>query len=199
MTMKLIAELTTELKKYEARRIADSLETDYFPHDLLRVCGYDFKTCSLAAYRLIAEIYSPHSGNRARCMDDVKKFLGVPESYSISGPLTGPVYLPVSYCGHIGWDRIFRINRCAFSSSDSIIGVGDGYSGRCIEPELIRPLKGLTPAGYHEGWTLFKLDPDTTDDQTAMLALRLEKNFRLRFVHFPHDSFPVTLFDWNDC
>lgn len=199
MTAKLTAELPTELKKYEARRIAGALETDYLPHDLLRVCGYDFKTCSLAAYLLIAEIYSPHHGDDSRSPGDVKAFLGISRDYDIQSPLTGPLYLPVSYCGHIGWERIFRINRCAFSSSDSIIGIRDGDSGRFIAPELIRPLKGLITEGYHDGWTLLKLDPDTTDDQTAMLALLLEKNFHLRFAHFPHNSSPVILLDWNDC
>lgn len=95
----------------------------------------------------------------------------------------------------IGYDRLFRINRCAFSSPDSVIGFGKFAPGFELPFKI---LKGLKFIGRSGGWTFFKLDPESTDDMTAMLLLPLEKNFEIEFAHFPHDGEKQIIFRWID-
>lgn len=192
-----ISSMSASQKIYEAESIFASLGKR-FPHEnLLSRCGYDFKTCSMVAYMLAAELYAAESG-RAHAPEDIRNWLELSPDYDYHAPLIGPLFLPVRYCGNIKWERIVAFNRCAFSSSDSIIGIKNADSNFPLPCELYTVLKGLTKIEDIKGMTLFKLDPATTDDMTAMLALHLEKNFTLEIAHLPHDASPRILFRWED-
>lgn len=197
---RLIPERSLTDKKAFAKRIAATLERDYLPFSFLRVCNYDFKTCSMAAYLPVKELYKSTDGNRER-EGEIIRYLGL-ISFDSDSPIVGPGYLPVRFCTTVNYDLIFSINRCAFSSPDSIIGIkGIGCVPSFLNGQkgaLYRILKGMKFITIKDDWTFFKLDPETTDDMTAMIALQVEKNFEIEFAHFPHDSGPVTLFRWID-
>lgn len=194
-----VASLSLMKKRELAQKLFDELKDQcrYLPDDYVRMeCGYDFRTQSMLAYLMMADRYAL-PGKRVYSPGCVDRILGCNgDEYH---PLTGPDFLPVRYCGSIGYDRIFSVNRYALTSPDSIIGIRSRGASNPIEKCLYEILKGMSDCGTVNNWTLFKLDPLLTDDGTAMILLRLEKNFDLEFAHFPHDGSPVVLFRWIDC
>lgn len=187
----------------EKRRMADEIYAEavrtyrefglpYIPSRLERECQYDFRLCSLVAYRMVTDIFA-----------GADEWAGLsPEPWCLtleypypSGPAGAPEWFPMQFAGTIGYDRLFRINRCAFSSPDSVIGFGKFAPGFELPFKI---LKGLKFIGRSGGWTFFKLDPESTDDMTAMLLLPLEKNFEIEFAHFPHDGEKRIIFRWID-
>ena len=145
-----------------------------------KVCQDDFKLCSLVVYWLTV--------NYLRDLNQ--------EMYDVNKNWLK--YLPVKYCGgNMEFGRVFSINMCSFPSKDSIVGFRNKESET---PQIhFKVLKGLDYIGTMENWTLFKLNPFSTDDMTAMLYSPLEKNFTIEFAHFPHDSYHRILYRWVDC
>lgn len=190
---KLFAECSLESK----RRIADEIFEEcreFLPYNLMRACQDDFKLCSFVGYRIVAFIYATTS-KEAEEKPRFKKYLDL---YNDQSPIENPLWVPVRYCrGNMEFGRVFAINHCAFSSRDSIVGCRDSESP---SPQTtFRIIKGLRHIGYHENWTLFKLDPTSTDDMTGMLYSPLEKDFTIEFAHFPHEGGYRVLFHWVDC
>ena len=196
-SLKMIAGATEAEKEKIANEIFRTLEIDYLPYDLLRACGYDFRVCSRVAYMIAEDLFMPEH-DRMHPREVLIHRLGLPD-FDPQRPLSGPIYMPVRYAGHIGWERIFVINRCAFPSSESLVGVRDSESRNPLADSLIRVMKGLKDTGLcYAGWKLYRLDPIATDDMTAMIALGLEKNFTLEFAHFSEGEKPKVLFRWED-
>ena len=176
------------LSVYEKNKKADELYRNYNKTflDIEDACQGDFKLCSLVAYKLIVEYFN----------DSVVKLHSRESIFRLLG--RRPNWLPVRYCGgNMVFGRVFMINICSFSSSDSVIGFRNSETDK---PQIyFKILKGLKHIGYVGNWTLFKLDPGSTDDMTAMLYSPLEKNFTIEFAHFPHEGERLILFHWEDC
>lgn len=190
--------MTSTQKEQVARELFRQLEIDYLPFDPLRVCGYDFRVCSLVAYMLATELFLP-SSKRTHPIEAVEEWLNV-KDFRETNPLTAPIYLPVRYAGPIGYDRIFIINRCSFLSADALIGIRNSECGSSIPDSLRKIIKGLKDTGLcYNNWSIYRLDPTSTDDMTAVLALRVEKNFSLEFAHFREATAPEVIFRWVDC
>lgn len=193
-----VASLSLMKKRELVRKLFDELKEQcrYLPDNYVRKeCGYDFRTLSMFAYLMMADRYAL-PGERVYSPGYVDRILGCKGDEH--APLIGPDFLPVRYSGSIGYDRIFSINRYAFTSPDSIFGIRAMNSSMPMDHCLYDMLKGMSECGTLKNWNLFKLDPLKTDDGTAMILLRLEKNFDLEFAHFPHDGGPVVLFRWID-
>lgn len=190
---KLIAEMTAEEKKREAEKIFQNFNKKYSPASMPEVCQSDFKMCSMVAYKLVRELYDLNSK-----MD--KELIASTWGGFFGQPLMGPEWLPIRYIGgNMCFGRVFAFNICAFSSKDSIIGMRDVKHTQPYYPDGFRILKGLKYIGNYDEWNLFKLDPSSTDDMTAMLYTNHEKNFDLQFAHFPHEGGYRVLFYWVDC
>lgn len=191
---KLIAEMSAEEKRKKAEEIFNEFDKTYFPVDMPKACQEDFKMCSLVAYKLVKEFFDP----KGKMDKDLLASAWGGESY-LGMPLTGPEWLPIRYlAGNMCFGRVFSINLCAFPSKDSIIGMRDVKHSYPHPKEAFRILKGLKYIGDLKEWTLFKLDPASTDDMTAMLYTTHEKNFDLQFAHFPHEGGFRVLFFWVD-
>lgn len=191
---KLIAEMTAEEKRQKADEIFRDFSKMYLPRDMPEVCEHDFKMCSLVAYRLVKELYD---SNSIMDKDAIVSTWG--GSSFLGWPLTGPVWLPIRYLGgDMCFGRVFAFNICAFSSKDSIIGMRDVKYGNPHPKEAFRILKGLKYIGNYKEWTMLRLDPDSTDDMTAMLYTSHEKDFDIQFAHFPHEGGYRVLFHWID-
>ncbi len=191
---KLIAEMSQEEKRLVATEIFNDFNEKFFPQSLPNACQHDFKMCSLVAYKLVREFFDPGSKMDKRIIASTwggTDYLG--------WPLTGPNWLPVRYVdGNMCFGRIFAFNICAFSSTDSIIGMRNEGSLEPHSKDGFRILKGLKYIGDFKEWNLFKLDAPSTDDLTAMLYTNHEKNFDLQFAHFPHEGGYRVLFYWID-
>ncbi len=149
--------------------------------DILGVCQGDFRTASMVGYELAVKIYDQKQTNL--------KFWVT----GTDGLAPYPLWMPARYCGgNMVFGRVFAINHCALSSPDSIVGVrcDTGYV-ECM------PLKGLIPFGRHNEWSLFKLDPASTDDKTGMFYCALEKDFTLEIAHFPNGAPRRIIFELN--
>lgn len=190
---KLIAEMSAEEKRQKAKEIFNDFNKKYFPKDLPNYCQHEFKMCSMVAYKLVKELFDPNSKMDKEHITST--WGGQPY---FGWPLTGPNWLPIRYVGgDMCVGRVFAFNFCAFTSKDSIIGMRDSHT-QPHNKEGFRILKGLKYIGDYNEWNLFKLDPDSTDDMTAMLYTNHEKNFDLQFAHFPHEGGYIVLFDWSD-
>ncbi len=191
---KLIAEMSSHEKRQKAEEIFNDFNKKYFPGDMPDFCQHDFKMCSLVAYKLVKELFSPDSN-----MNKQQIASSWDGEYNFSRPLMGPNWLPIRYLGgNMDFGRVFAFNICAFSSKDSIIGMRDVNAAAPHPKEAFRVLKGLKYIGDYKEWTLFKLDQISTDDMTAMLYTCHEKNFDLQFAHFPHEGGYRVLFHWID-
>ena len=180
---KLVAEMTIAEKRDVAEGIFQLIVDRHLGYNngLYDVCQGDFKTLSLLAYKLAVDAFDDHQPPKIT-NDDLQMLLKLPTS-NISIGL--PVFMPAKYCGgNMEFGRLFAVNLCAFSSPDSIVGlrVDKKYPNEC------RVVKGLKHLGVQGTWNLFKLDPASSDDMTAMLYSSLEKDFYVEIAHFPHDS-----------
>lgn len=191
---KLIAEMSAEEKRLKVEEIFNDFNKSYFPKDMPEYCQHDFKMCSMVAYKLVREFFDPDSKMDKELIASTwggDNFLG--------WPLKGSNWLPVRYLGgDMCFGRVFAFNICAFSSKDSIIGMRDVKHNQPYYCEGFRILKGLKYIGDYKEWNMFKLDPASTDDMTAMLYTNHEKNFDLQFAHFPHEGGYRVLFYWID-
>lgn len=186
--------MSAEEKRQKAEGIFMDFNKKYFPKDMPEYCQHDFKMCSMVAYKLVKEFFDSNSGMNKEAIASTwggSNFWG--------WPLTGPVWLPIRYVGgNMCFGRVFAFNICAFSSKDSIIGMRDINHDHPHPKEAFKILKGLKYIGDYKEWTMFKLDPASTDDMTAMLYTYHEKNFDLQFAHFPHEGGYRVLFYWID-
>ncbi len=192
---KLIAEMSVDEKKKKAEEIFQDFNKKYIPQGLPGYCQHDFKMCSLVAYKLVRELYDP-DGKLDKNL--IASTWG--SKYDVCLPLMEAIWLPIRYLGgNMCCGRVFAINICAFSSRDSIIGIRDAVYPYPHPKGTFKILKGLKYIGDYKEWTMFKLDPSSTDDMTAMLYSNHEKNFDLQFAHFPHEGGYRILFYWVDC
>lgn len=191
---KLIAEMSADEKREKAEEIFNNFNKTYFPADMPEACHQDFKMCSLVAYKLVRELFDTKSSLDKNII--ASTWGG---EYFLGWPLKGPIWLPIRYLvGDMCFGRVFAMNICAFSSKDSIIGMRDTKHNYPHPGRAFRILKGLKYIGDYKEWTMFKLDPSSTDDMTAMLYTYHEKNFDLQFAHFPHEGGYRVLFYWVD-
>lgn len=181
-----LAEYSLEAKKKKATEIYEYLKSYKKEKiqfvNILERCQFDFKLASLVAYKLAVDTFL-----------ETVPILPVAENLAH----VEKSILPVFYAGSIGFSRVFSINHCAFSSPDSIIGFRDAE--KKMPSNLFKILKGLKFIGTHDNWFLFKLDRDSTDDMTGMLATDLDKNFTVEFAHFPHHGERRVVYRWCDC
>ncbi|MDE6303806.1 MAG: hypothetical protein K2M01_03175 [Paramuribaculum sp.] len=174
-----------------ARFIYDNYRTNdgaSLPSLLMR--QFDMRLCSMTTYYLMLDLFGNVGDTFVEQYAEVIEALNLKLRLFPSGRLSevgtsAAACMPASYRGFgspiydssvIG--HLFRINLSAFDTINPLIGIQDWTS----DDNLIT-IKGMRPAGKHNQWKLFELDPNLTDDCTALLVVDTKTDLQLEMIN----------------
>lgn len=158
----------------------------------------DVRLCSMITYRLAVALFDVGGAAVLERRPELERLMNMDLSVTaarnvIDHSFDTRLMMPVRYCGyghpvnsreHLG--HLFQVNMCSFSSASRIIGYRDNHDGD------IEIIKGMVKEGNAGGWHLYRLDPDMSDDLTAIFTVASVLPDRLIEVcHFKEEDTPV--------
>ena len=166
----------------------------------------DFRFCSLLSRCICKYIFGPTGMRLLDRVVDLVESMGYRLEVQKSGRLAdtrarGNMSTPVKYRGfgstlnnpdHRG--HLFQINRYSFIDDAPIIGVLESP-----ETDSAYPTKGMREIGRNGIWRLFRLEPELSDDMTALMIKPEKGDVQMEFAYFRtvDDPNPETIYRVN--
>ncbi len=155
---------------------------------------FDTRLCAMTAYYIMLDLFGSSGDAFIEKYSDVIEALNLKLRLFPSGRLgdvgtAASAVMPASYRGFGSpiYDNelaghLFRINLSAFDSLKPLIGIQDW-----ISDNTITIIKGMRPAGGHNQWKLFELDPALTDDYTALFVVQTKSDLQIEMINLSGD------------
>lgn len=158
----------------------------------------DIRLCSLITYHLCTELFGSYGTTFLRDNPELGTILGMRllpmpslrlADTSGTGIFPAPVKFrgfgyPVTSPGHTGHQ--FQINLCAFAEPHPRLAVTDWKGGN------FEPVKGLKHIGTDDKWEIFEVNPNLTDDMTAILIDDNRDKVQVEVCHIlPDGTMPM--------
>lgn len=151
----------------------------------------DLRFCSLICLHLSLAIFSSSGADMFASLRNAGEAMGYRLVPQPSGRLADTrtnaiVAAPAKYRGFGATlnnpdarGHLFQINMLSFVRPNSLIGILEAP-----ERDTIYPVKGLREKGSRGPWRLFELDPELSDDCTALLIKPDKGDVRVEFAQF---------------
>lgn len=137
----------------------------------------DVRMCSLIGYNLAVALFESGGASVAEQHPEILQLMNLDLTLTagrtvIDHSFVTSFLMPVKYRGYghpvnsrDNLGHLFQVNLCSFPVDSMYIGYKDNHDGD------LNVMKGLVSEGYNNGWRIYRLDPDTTDDMTAVFTV----------------------------
>ena len=166
----------------------------------------DIRFCSLLSYHISKLIFGASGSALASRVANITESMGYRLAEQRSGRLADTrahanMSVPVKYRGYGSTlnnpdarGHLFQINMLCFVDRNPLIGVHE-----MPDTDSIYPTKGMKEAGRNGLWRLFRIDPELSDDMTALMVNPDSGDVKEEFAHFssPDDKAPAMIYRIN--